>query len=174
MYVSFLDAAVTERLLSQVGSLLTFLEEENDLQAEGGGKLRKSILTGTNSPACMAAVRSMAVICEAVLWPLLRAVKPSADQHTLDVLPKVWPAAVAFFRAAAAQPRGLVDGHHLDVGGEALQTTAQARRSQRAAIDMVRIRAAIEADPQQRELVEKLLTAACERSTDHARTPRQV
>eukprot|EP00966_Prymnesium_polylepis_P206554 4785473-Prymnesium_polylepis.1 len=59
MYVFFLDAAVTERLLSQVGSLLTFLEEEDDLQAEGGGKLRKSILTGTNSPACMAAVRSV-------------------------------------------------------------------------------------------------------------------
>ena len=86
MYVFFIDAAVTERLLSQTGSLLTFLEEEDDLQAEGGGKLRKSILTGTNSPACMAAVRSMAFICESVLWPLLKAVKPSADKHTLDVL----------------------------------------------------------------------------------------
>ena len=71
MYVFFLDAAVTERLLSQAGSLLTYLEEEDDLQAEGGGKLRKSILTGTNSPACMAAVRSMAIIADTVLWKLL-------------------------------------------------------------------------------------------------------
>ena len=41
MYVFFIDAAVTERLVSQDGSLLTYLQEEEDLQAEGGGKLRK-------------------------------------------------------------------------------------------------------------------------------------
>ena len=167
MYVFFLDAAVTERLLSQAGSLLTFLEEEDDLQAEGGGKLRKSILTGTNSPACMAAVRSMAFICDSVLWPLLRAVKPSADQHTLDVLPKVWPAAVSFFCDAAARPRGLIEGDLrlvLPGGGAAAapSTEGQARRSERAAIDMARIRATVKADPQQGELVEKLLTAACQ------------
>ena len=170
MYVFFIDAAVTERLLSQVGSLLTFLEEEDDLQAEGGGKLRKSILTGTNSPACMAAVRSMAIICESVLWPLLKAVKPTAGKHTLDVLPKVWPAAIEFFRDAAARPRGLLDGSlKLDLrdavdtpAAAEPQTAAKARRSQRAAIDMARIRATIEADPLQQELVEKLLTAACE------------
>ena len=169
MYVFFLDAAVTERLLSQVGSLLTFLEEEDDLQAEGGGKLRKSILTGTNSPACMAAVRSMALVCETVLWPLLKAIKPSADVHTLGVLPKVWPAARDFFRDAAQQPRGLVDGDlRLDLGdaagapaAAAPQTAAHTWRSQRAAIDMARIRATIQADPQQRELVERLLSAAC-------------
>ena len=38
MYVFFLDAAPTERLLSQTGSLLT-------MGAENGGKLRASILT---------------------------------------------------------------------------------------------------------------------------------
>ena len=32
MYVFFLDAAPTERLVSQEGSLLTYLEEEDDLQ----------------------------------------------------------------------------------------------------------------------------------------------
>ena len=31
MYVFFLDAAPTERLLSQIGSLLTFLDEEEDM-----------------------------------------------------------------------------------------------------------------------------------------------
>eukprot|EP00966_Prymnesium_polylepis_P104156 2412089-Prymnesium_polylepis.1 len=65
MYVFFIDAAVTERLLTEGPlSLLTYLQEEEDLQAEGGGKLRKSILTGTSSPACMAAVRSMAIIAD--------------------------------------------------------------------------------------------------------------
>eukprot|EP00966_Prymnesium_polylepis_P259295 5989129-Prymnesium_polylepis.1 len=49
MYVFFLDAAPTERLISQEGSLLTYLQEEDDLGAEGGGKLRKSILTGCGS-----------------------------------------------------------------------------------------------------------------------------
>jgi hypothetical protein len=67
MYVFFLDAAPTERLISQAGSLLTFLEEEDDLGAEGGGKLRKSILLGAGSPPCMAALcarwRSCATLC---------------------------------------------------------------------------------------------------------------
>ena len=80
MYVFFLDAAPTERLLTQVGSLLTYLEEEADMGAEGGGKLRRSILTGANSEPCMAAVRAMAIICDSVLWPMLKAVKPTADQ----------------------------------------------------------------------------------------------
>ena len=78
MYVFFLDAAPTERLVSQEGSLRTFLEEEAEMGAEGGGKLRKSILTGANSEPMMATLRAMAIICDTVLWPLLRAVKPAA------------------------------------------------------------------------------------------------
>ena len=89
MYVFFLDAAPTERLVSQHGSLLTYLDEEEDLGAAGGGKLRKSILTGARSDPCMAGVRAMAIICDTVFWKLIRAVKPAADRHVLDVLPKV-------------------------------------------------------------------------------------
>lgn len=88
MYVFYLDAAPTERLVSQQGSLLTFLGEENDLGAEGGGKLRKSILTGAGSDPCMAGVRAMALICDTVFWQLIHAIKPAADRHVLDVLPK--------------------------------------------------------------------------------------
>jgi hypothetical protein len=168
MYVFYLDAAVTERLLSQTGSLLTYLEEEDDLQTEGGGKLRKSILTGTKSPACMAAVRSMAIICESILWPLLKAIKPKADKHTFDVLPMVWTKAREFFTHAASRPRGLIDGSlKLDLGDDVCppdatpRTDAQLRRSQRAAIDMTRIREKIQGDQQQFEIVEKLLAAAC-------------
>ena len=159
MYVFFLDAAVTERLVSQTGSLLTFLEEEDDLGAEGGGKLRKSILVGCGSGACMAAVRAMAIISSAVLWPLLRAIKPTPDKHTLDVLPVVWPKAVAFFKAAAASPASVIEGSlKLDLGGvETTPATAlQATRSERARIDMVRILTKAIGDA----LVERLLTAA--------------
>ena len=167
MYVFFLDAAPVERLISQEGSLATFLEEEEDLQAAGGGKLRKSILLGKGSPPCMAAVRAMAIICDAVLWPLLRAVKPAADKHVLNVLPKVWPAALAFFRDAAERPRGLVEGDlKIDLGAHAAAAPvagqSQERRSARAARDMQRIRAAAKGD----ELVERLLAAACRKMAE--------
>jgi hypothetical protein len=160
MYVFFIDAAVTERLLTEGPlSLLAYLQEEEALQAAGGGKLRKSILTGCSSEPCMAAVRAMAIVCDAVLWPLLRAVKPSAEKHVLDVLPVVWPTALKYFKAAAAAPAGVVDGSsRLDLGGHALtvSTAAQATRSARGRLDMERIREKAKGDP----LVERLLTAA--------------
>ena len=167
MYVFFLDAAPVERLVSQEGSLVTYLEEEEDLQAAGGGKLRKSILLGKGSPPCMAAVRAMAIVCDAVLWPLLRAVKPAADKHVLDVLPKVWPAALAFFHDAAERPRGLVEGDlKIDLGVHAAAAPvagpSQERRSARAAYDMLRIRAAAKGDV----LVERLLAAACRKMVE--------
>jgi hypothetical protein len=160
MYVFYLDAAPTERLLSQEGSLLTYLQEEADLGAEGGGKLRNSILTGASSDPCMAAVRAMALICDAVFWPLIKAVKPGADKHTLDVLPTVWPKALEFFRDAAERPRGLIDGSlRLELGTEAAAapTASQAKRSARSQIDMKRIRGKATGDP----LIERLLAAAC-------------
>eukprot|EP00965_Chrysotila_dentata_P163535 5399983-Pleurochrysis_carterae.AAC.1 len=69
-YVFFIDAAVTERFW-QTGSLRTYLEEEADLGAETGGKLRNAILTGFSSDGIMAAVRAMALVCESSLWMLL-------------------------------------------------------------------------------------------------------
>ena len=160
MYVFFIDAAVTERLLSGGEfSLLTYLQEEEDLQAEGGGKLRKSILLGTGSPACMAAVRAMALIADSVLWKLLRAVKPSADKHVLDVLPEVWPKALDFFERGAADPASVIEGSlSMGLGGEApaVVTPAQGRRAERGRLDMIRIRGAAVGDP----LVERLVVAA--------------
>ena len=164
-YVFYLDAAPTERLLTEHDiSMLTYLDEDEMLKAAGGGKLRKSILTGARSPPCMAGVRAMALICDAVFWPLIRAVKPAADKHVLDVLPRVWPAAHAFFEAAAASPAGIVDGSLKlqlgDVSAAATAATAptptQARRAERHRLDMVRIRAAAADDP----MVTRLLAAA--------------
>lgn len=110
----------------------------------------------------------MAIICESILWPLLKAIKPKADQHTFDVLPRVWTKAREFFTDAASRPHGLVEGSlKLDLGDDvcppdaAPRTAVQWRRSPRAAIDMTRIRAKIQGDEQQLEIVEKLLAAAC-------------
>mmetsp|Transcript_46849 Transcript_46849/g.99974 ORF Transcript_46849/g.99974 Transcript_46849/m.99974 type:complete len:82 (+) Transcript_46849:232-477(+) len=70
--------------------------------------------------ACMSALRVEDIICDTVLWPLLRAIKPSADKHVLDMLPVVWPHALEFFRDAAERPRGLVEGTlRLDLGAHA-------------------------------------------------------
>ena len=159
MYVFFLDAAPTERLLSQEGSLLTYLQEEADMGAENGGKLRASILKGASS-TCMAGVRAMALICDTVFWKMIRAVKPSAEKHVLDVLPCVWPAAHSFFERAAASPSAVVDGSlQMELGLElapVAETASQARRSARGAIDIARIRAAARSD----SVVERLLAAA--------------
>ena len=161
-YVFFLDAAPTERLLTESDvSVVTYLDEEEDLAAKGGGKLRKSILTGARSPPCMAGVRAMALICDAVFWPLISAIKPTADKHALDVLPVVWPAAHAFFEAAAAAPERIVNGSlKLELPGARAPpppaTASQARRSERHRADMVRIRAKAAGDA----TVTRLLAAA--------------
>ena len=88
-YVFFLDAGVVERF-SQLESLYGYLLEEADLGAEAGGKLRKAILTGFESVYCMSAVRSMAIMADAWLWPMLRAIEPGDDVHILDVCPVSW------------------------------------------------------------------------------------
>lgn len=160
MYVFFLDAAVTERLLS-TGSLLTYLEEESDMGTENGGKLRASILKGASS-TCMAGVRAMALICDTVFWKMIRAVKPSAEKHVLDVLPRVWPTAHTFFKQAAASPAAIIDGSlYMELGIELPVTRATPSQGSRAArheIDMERIRRKAVGDP----IVEQLLSAAFE------------
>jgi hypothetical protein len=169
LFVFWIDASVTERLLTPGPlSLLTYLDEEEELQAAGGGKLRKSILTGARSE-CMASLRAMSIVTDVVFWKMVKALQPSADKHVLDVLPTVWPNAHAFFTAAAASPASLYDKSlTLDVGVDigtnigaqtvATGTTAShaGRRSERARLDMERIYAKAKDDP----LVERLLTAA--------------
>eukprot|EP00965_Chrysotila_dentata_P118945 3932998-Pleurochrysis_carterae.AAC.1 len=55
----------------------------------------------------MAAVRAMALVCESSLWMLLRAI--GSDAHILDMLPTMWPTALAFFEQAAASPAAVID-----------------------------------------------------------------
>lgn len=151
-YVFFLDAAVTARF-AQTGSLKTFLEDEADLGAEAGGKLRNSILLGMNNDYCMAAVHTMAILCDASLFQLLRAI--GSDDHILDVLPEMWPKTLAFYEAAAAEPRRIINRSlklELPCGQEARET----ERSRRAAIDMKRIYS----EAMGNEIIEKMLAAA--------------
>lgn len=173
-YVFFLDAAPTERLLTESEhSMLTYLDEEEDLAAAGGGKLRKSILTGARSPPCMAGVRAMALICDAVFWPLISAIKPKAEAHVLDVLPRVWPAVHAFFESAAAAPEGIVDGSlKLELPGApappAPTTASQARRSDRHRADMTRIRAKAAGDATVTRLLAAAFSAMAKGVANHA------
>jgi len=67
-YVFFLNAAVVERF-AQLDQLHGFLIEEKGLAAKAGGKPRGAILAGFNSAHIMAAVRTMAFICDAWMWP---------------------------------------------------------------------------------------------------------
>eukprot|EP00965_Chrysotila_dentata_P040866 1354772-Pleurochrysis_carterae.AAC.1 len=66
-------------------SSLRYLEEEANLGAKAGGKLRNVIFTGFGSEGIMAAVRAMALLYESSLWMLLRAI--GSDACILDVLP---------------------------------------------------------------------------------------
>eukprot|EP00965_Chrysotila_dentata_P167581 5533973-Pleurochrysis_carterae.AAC.2 len=86
-YVSFIDAAVTERL-SQTRSLRTYLEEEASVGAETGGRLRNAILTGFGSEGSLGAVREMALVCESSFLMLLRAI--GSEAHVLDLLPTIY------------------------------------------------------------------------------------
>ena len=153
-YVFFMDAAVTNRF-QQEHSLKTYLEEEVDLGGEAGGKLRNTILTGFRSPEIMAAVRCLALICDACLWPLLRSI--GSDEHILDVLPTMWPQALAFFREAAASPATVLGGSLqllLSCDREAKLT----ERAKRGALDIALVRKQVAEE--HTELVCKMLTAA--------------
>ena len=137
--------------------------------AEAGGKLRKAILTGFESVYCMAAVRSMTVIADAWLWPMLRAIEPGDDVHILDVCPVLWPRVCTWLEEAAASPQSAIDGTlslHTSLEAAGLRTTSRkpptasgVRRAERAA-DLQRVRAAIDADDELKVLVHEMLTAA--------------
>jgi len=114
----------------------------------------------------MAAVRTMAFICDAWMWPTLVAVKADGGEHILDVLPAVWTASLCWLRSAADEQAAVIDGSmQLDtlLGAAGQRTMARnsegtATRGGHAAMDMNRIRATIEADPDQHKLVCKMLT----------------
>ena len=108
-YVFFLNAAVVE-CFAQLDQLHGFLIEEKDLATSVSGKLRGAILACFNSQAIMAAVRTMAFICDAWMWPTLVAVKVDDSTHTMDVLPAIWTKSLCWLRSAADEPAAVIDG----------------------------------------------------------------
>lgn len=166
-YIFFLNAAVVDRL-AQLLSLHGYLLEEKDLASAAGGKLRSAILSGYSSPDIMAAVRALAIISDAWMWPTLSAVKPGDDKHILDVCPVVWTQSLRWLREAASNPAAVIAGTmRLDTCFEAnsQRTTPRSQptlktRGGRAAMDMARIRASLAADPASHALVCEMLTAA--------------
>lgn len=168
-YIFFLDAGVVDRF-AQLESLYGYLLEEADLGAEAGGKLRKAIITGFESVYCMAAVRSMAIVADAWLWPMLRAIEPGDNVHILDVCPELWPRCCSWLEEAAANPQSAIDGtlclrSSLEAAGLCVKprmepSTARRRRSMRAQLDLQRIRNAMITDTELKQLVHELLTVS--------------
>ena len=168
-YVFFLDAAVVDRF-SQFESLYGYLLEETDLGAAAGGQLRHAILTGFQSVYCMAAVKAMAVISDAWLWPMLRAIEPGPRAHICDVCPHLWPRVCTWLEEAAEDPAAVVDGTlclRTSLEAAALRTTplrppgaTERKRAHRAEADMKRIKQAFADSDELKELVWEMLGAA--------------
>ena len=114
----------------------------------------------------------MALICEAVFWPLIVAVKPSDEKHVLDVLPVVWPRSHAYFTAAAAAPARIVDGSlKMELGVDCAPQVAspsQVKRSERSILDMQRIRRAAAGDALVEQLVGAAMAAMAKATANHA------
>eukprot|EP00965_Chrysotila_dentata_P249195 6208771-Pleurochrysis_carterae.AAC.1 len=68
---------------------------------------------------------------------LLRAI--GSDAHIIDVLPTMWPKALAFFQQAAASPAAVVDGS-LELIVDGVREEKLTARARRAALDMASIR----------------------------------
>jgi len=144
---------VVERF-AQLDQLHGFLIEEKDLAAKAGSKLRGAILAGFDSAHIMAAMRTMAFICDAWMWLTLVAVKADGGEHILDVLPAVWTESLRWLRSAADEPAAVINGStQLDalLGAAGQRTMVRdsegtATRGGRAAMAMNRIRATVEAN----------------------------
>ena len=92
-YVTSINAPIVDRILQDVpGSFYSFLRETEEISAgKDGGKIRKQIIAGAESPEIRACVRAEAIIGDFYMWPMLRALKyrpaDGSDPHVLDMAP---------------------------------------------------------------------------------------
>ena len=91
-YVTALNAPIVDRILQDgPGSFYRFLKEQEELARPGGGRIRKQILAGAESPEVRACVRAEAILGAFFIWPILRAIKhkpaDGSDPHILDMAP---------------------------------------------------------------------------------------
>lgn len=108
-YVALLNAPIVDRiLLDGPGSFYRFLKEQEELARPGGGRIRKQIVAGAESPEVRACVRAEAIIGDFYMWPMLRAIKyvfpDGSHPHILDMAP-IFQEAYNQLGIAAASPR---------------------------------------------------------------------
>eukprot|EP00965_Chrysotila_dentata_P107789 3560227-Pleurochrysis_carterae.AAC.1 len=96
---------------------------------------------------------------------LLRAI--GSDAHILDVLPTMWPEALAFFKQAAASPAAVVYGS-LELIVEGVREDKLTARAHRAAFDMARIRTLSAGSSLVGRLLSAAFTAMAADSRNHA------
>lgn len=114
-YVTSINAPIVDRILQDVpGSFYTFLKETEEVAGgKDGGKIRKQIIAGAESPEIMACVRAEAILGDFYMWPLLRALKyrppDGSDPHILDMAP-IYQEAHAQLLIYAETPRLVVTG----------------------------------------------------------------
>jgi hypothetical protein len=114
-YVTSINASIFDRLLQQVpGSFYTFLKETEEISSgKDGGKIRKQIIAGAESPEIMACVRAEAILGDFYMWPLLRAIKyrppDGSDPHILNMAP-IYQEAYAKLLEYAETPRLVATG----------------------------------------------------------------
>jgi hypothetical protein len=114
-YVTSINAPIVDRILQAVpGSFYTFLKETEEVSGgKDGGKIRKQIIAGAESPEIMACVRAEAILGDFYMWPLLRALKyrppDGSDPHILDMAP-IYQEAHAQLLLYASTPRLVVTG----------------------------------------------------------------
>lgn len=121
-YVGMLNAPIVDRILTDgPGSFYRYLKEQEALaQAGGGGRIRRQILAGAESPEVRACVRAEAIIGDFFMWPMLRALKhklpDGSEPHILDMAP-IYQEAFKQLTAAAECPRlvcvALTEGMHM-------------------------------------------------------------
>ena len=152
------------------GTKSKWANEMKELRRSGNEAEITSRLSTIFDLSKLAAVKSMAIIADAWLWPMLRAIEPGDDVHILDVCPVLWPRTLAWLEEAAANPQSAIDGSlslRASFEGAGLCTTPRRepsatgrKRSERAAADLARIRAAIDADAELKAEVHAMLSDA--------------
>jgi hypothetical protein len=178
-YVTSINAPIVERLLQmKPGSFYTFLKETEEISAgKDGGKIRKQIIAGAESPEIMACVRAEAILGDFYMWPLLRAIKyrppDGSDPHILDMAP-IYQEAHAQLIMYAETPRLVATGqatllpsfpHFYVTHGEGLSS-----KGKRAKADMERIyEVAIECE-RILELITRIRTDMDEEEKTHLTT----
>ena len=108
-YVTMLNAPIVDRIMQDgPGSFYRYLKENEELANRGGGRIRKQIIAGAESPETRACVRAEAIIGDFFGWPILRAIKhkpaDGSDPHILDMAP-IYQEALKQLKYAMDKPR---------------------------------------------------------------------